>query len=243
MDRDEREKLEQVEALLKELKAGREQAASAAAAAAAGRAPAATFGTLTKRLLALFILLMLTLGAFGIVSLYSGSGESESAAFVEKVRKLNSLATAEAYTKAIIEQEDNKIFGQEIGVNVPGTKRKLLLIIPGKVLAGIDLSKVSKTDIYLDEENKKVEIHIPKAKILQEPALLTDEVKLFSVEGIFREKVDWKEGYALAEEAKQLIKQEAVEQGLLQTAEKNAVQSLEQFFQQIGYKATVKISG
>lgn len=241
MDRNEREKLEQVEALLKEIKAGQEETASAAATA--GRIPIIGTGKLAKWLIALFILFMLVLGAFGIASLYSGSEQKESAAFVEQIKNLNSLATAEAYTKAVIEQEDNKIFGQKIGVDVPGTKRKVLLIIPGKVLAGVDLRKVSKSDIKVDEEKKTIAIRIPRAEILQEPALLTDQVKLFSVEGIFRGKVDWKEGYALADEAKQQIEKEAVEQGLLQTAEKNAVQSIEQFFEHIGYKATVKISG
>ncbi|KAB7707520.1 DUF4230 domain-containing protein [Bacillus aerolatus] len=240
MDRNEREKLEQVEALLKELKAGQEQTA---ATLAVERAPAAGAGKLAKGLLVFLIVSLLVFGAIGITSFYSGSGQKESAAFVEQIKDLNSLATAEAYTKAVIEQEDNKIFGQNISVNVPGTKRKILLIIPGKVLAGVDLSKVTKADVKVDEENKTVEINIPKAEILQEPALLTNEVKAFSIEGIFREKVDWKEGYALADEAKQQIEKEAVEQGLLQTAEKNAVQSLEQFFQHIGYKATVKVSG
>lgn len=241
MDRNEREKLEQLEALLKELKVGRKEAASATAAT--GSLPVTMAGKAVKWLFALFVLCMLTLGIFGIISLYSGSAQKEPVAFVEQIKKLNSLATAEAYVKAVIEQEDNKIFGQKIGVDVPGTKRKVLLIVPGKVLAGVDLSKITKADIQVDEKNKTINIHIPRAKILQEPALLTDQVKLFSVEGIFREKVDWKEGYALADEAKQLVEKEAVEQGLLQKAEENAVQSLEQFFGHMGYKATVKISG
>ncbi|KMY55721.1 hypothetical protein AC623_18735 [Bacillus sp. FJAT-27231] len=240
MDRREREKLEQVESILKELKAGQEETASAATA---GRVPAVRTGKIAKWLLASFILLLFVLGTSGVISLYTGSKQQEPAAFVEQIKGLNSLATAEAYTKAVIEQEDNKIFGQEIGIDVPGTKRKVLLIIPGKVLAGVDLSKVSKADVKVDEKKKTVEIHIPKAGILQEPALLTDQVKMFSVEGLFRGKVDWKEGYALADKAKQLIEEEAIKQGLLQTAEKNAVQSLEQFFEHVGYKATVKISG
>ncbi|WP_100332528.1 DUF4230 domain-containing protein [Bacillus xiapuensis] len=239
MDQRDREKLEQMEALLRELKAGKQRTA---AAAAAGRAPVYTAGRLTRGWRMFLLLAVILLGIIGFSSFYSGEGQHQSGAFIEQIKDLNSLATAEAYSKAVIEQEDNEIFGKKIGVDVPGTKRKILLIIPGKVMAGVDLSKVGKEDVQVNEKNKTIRISIPKAEILQDPVLETGQVKTFSIEGLFREEVDWEEGYELAEEAKKLIKKEAVKQGLLQRAEQNAVQSLEQFFQQLDYQANVTIS-
>lgn len=52
------------------------------------------------------------------------------------------LATAEAHVKVIMEQEDNKLFGKDISVDIPGTKRELLLVVPATVLAGVDLKAV-----------------------------------------------------------------------------------------------------
>ena len=66
-------------------------------------------------------------------------------AFLEQIQDLNELATAEAYTKVIIEQQDNAVFGQSIGLNVPGTKRQLLVVIPGSVKAGVELSGLTDT--------------------------------------------------------------------------------------------------
>lgn len=164
----------------------------------------------------------------------------EKGSFVEQVKQLSSLATAEAYVKAVIEKEDNEIFGKEIKMNIPGTKRHILLIVPGTVIAGIDLEKISEDAIEVQEEEKRVTITLPKGELIHAPSLHFDDVQTFSVEGVFRSEVDWEEGYELAEEAKQLIEKEAIAQGLLEKAEENAEKVLKEFFSQLGYKATIQ---
>ena len=67
-----------------------------------------------------------------------------------------------------------------------------------------------------------------------------DQVQTFSDEGLFREEIKWDEGFDLASVAQEQAKQEAVEIGLLQTAEKNAEKVLKEFFGNFGY--TVNIS-
>ncbi len=52
--------------------------------------------------------------------------------------------------------------------------------------------------------------------------------------------MDWNEGFALAEVAKDQISQEAIEQGILSAAEKNAEKSLKGFFEQLGYNVTIE---
>ena len=80
-----------------------------------------------------------------VYSLFLGSSMQERKSQVlEQIRDVSELATAEAVTKVIIEREDNKVFGQSIGINLPGTKRQLLVVIPGSVKAGIDLSQVKE---------------------------------------------------------------------------------------------------
>lgn len=199
----------------------------------------------SKFLIMLLIAVIVIAGlSIGMYSWFSGSSfQEEQGSFVEQIKDMNSLATAQAFTKAVIEQEDNKIFGKEISADVPGTKRKLLLVVPGTVLAGVDLKKVSENDILVDEEGKEMTIELPRAEILQSPSLDTENIKTFSVEGIFRSDVDWEEGFGLAQAAKELIQQEAIDQGLLQTAEKNAEKSLEEFFGQLGYKVTIEYKG
>ena len=67
-----------------------------------------------------------------------------------------------------------------------------------------------------------------------------DSVKTFSDEGLFRGEVQWKEGFDLVAEAQEEIKDEAIEIGLLESAEKSAEKVLKGFFSNLGY--TVKIT-
>ncbi|WP_421385536.1 DUF4230 domain-containing protein [Bacillus salacetis] len=242
-------RIREIESLLAELKDSSQQT-SATAVLDRGKvslpffkAGKAIFSVWKSKFLLLMLLVILVIAgvSIGMYSWLSGSTfQQEQGSFVEQIKDMNSLATAQAFTKAVIEQEDNKIFGKEISADLPGTKRKLLLVVPGTVLAGVDLKKVSENDILVDEEGKEMTIELPRAEILQSPSIDTDNIKTFSVEGIFRNEVDWEEGFALAEVAKDLIQQEAVEQGLLQTAEKNAEKSLKEFFGQLGYSVTIE---
>ncbi|MGF2618294.1 DUF4230 domain-containing protein [Rossellomorea aquimaris] len=245
-------KIREIEALLEELKDSSQQT-SATAVLDRGKIKMPFFKAgkvifsvwKSKFLIILLILVIVIAGlSIGMYSWFAGSTfQEEQGSFVEQIKDMNSLATAQAFTKAVIEQEDNKIFGKEISADVPGTKRKLLLVVPGTVLAGVDLKKVSENDILIDEEGKEMTIELPRAEILQSPSLDTENIKTFSVEGIFRSDVDWEEGFGLAQAAKELIQQEAIDQGLLQTAEKNAEKSLREFFGQLGYKVTIEYKG
>ncbi|PIC74104.1 DUF4230 domain-containing protein [Sporosarcina sp. P17b] len=192
-------------------------------------------------LILLLIAALITLPIAGFYLMQLGSTFSEQkTAFVERVRELQELATAEAYTKVLIERTDNELFGRSIGVNFPGTKRNLLVVIPGSVKAGIDLSKVTEHDMQVDEEEKRIQLTIPKAEFLGGAELYFDKVEVYSVEGLFRGKADIKEGYELANEAKTLLMEEASEQGVLDSAEQNAVKSLKDMFSFAGYRLDIE---
>ncbi|MDT9026683.1 MULTISPECIES: DUF4230 domain-containing protein [Rossellomorea] len=243
-------KIQEIEALLADLKASeRETGASLAFENRSSRRfPAWKLTTSVlsfwkNRVLLILLLFILLVGgvSIGVYSLLSGSTfTEEKGAFVERIQEMSSLATAQGFIKAVIEQEDNQLFGKDINTDIPGTKRKLLMVVPGAVLAGVDLQGIDEDDIVVDEEKKEIQLTLPRAEILQDPSIDTENIKTFSVEGIFRNDVDWNEGFALAEVAKDQISQEAVEQGLLQAAEKNAEKSLKGFFEQLGYDVTIQ---
>lgn len=186
----------------------------------------------------LLLLVALPLGTFWMIK---GSTATESkGAFLEQIQELNELSTAEAFSKVIIERQDNAVFGQEIGLDLPGTKRQLLVVIPGSVRAGIDFSKVSEDDIVLDEEAKTATLTLPPAEFLGGPELFMDQVEVYSYEGLFRSGTDISEAYELAEEAKKLMLAETEGQGVLQTAEDNAARSVQEMFGLVDYDVTVE---
>ncbi|MFI8687751.1 DUF4230 domain-containing protein [Rossellomorea sp. NPDC077527] len=240
-------KIQEMEAILADLKATeRETGASLAYDNRSRRRMGVTRSLMIiwKRRAALILLVLALLAGGATIGIYSWlSGSTfteEKGSFVERIQEMSSLATAQGFVKAVIEQEDNQLFGKEINADIPGTKRKLLMVVPGTVLAGVDLQEINDGDIVVNEEKKEIELTLPHADILQEPSIDTDNIKTFSVEGIFRNDVDWNEGFALAEVAKDQISQEAIEQGILQAAEKNAEKSLKGFFEQLGYDIKIK---
>jgi len=138
------------------------------------------------------------------------------------------------------ERQDNAVFGKEIGLDLPGTKRQLLVIVPGFVKAGVDFSQVTESDIKVNEENKTATLILPKPEFLGGPEILIDQVEGFSYEGLFREKADIKEGYEIAEDAKQMMIEETTGQGILELAEENAAKSVKEMFQLVDYDVEVE---
>ncbi|RSK26014.1 DUF4230 domain-containing protein [Bacillus sp. HMF5848] len=226
---------EQQEALLKELLEAKQQAAATVAL----QKPT-SFVRSSKLLVTISTIVLVTILALVTFNYFKPTPQIDEAAFTERIHDLATLATAEAYVKTVIEKEDNKLFGKEIGVNFPGTKRKLLLIVPAKVLAGVNLENIDVDDIVIDEVNKSLEITLPKATFISDPALDMEKIQAFSSEGLFRGDVNWEEGYDLAAEATKLLQQEALELGILETAEENASQVLREFFSALDYTVEIK---
>jgi len=184
------------------------------------------------------LLLIVPFSAFWMIK---GSTFTENkGAFLEQIQSLNELATAQAYTKVMIERQDNKILGKEIGLNLPGTQRKLLVVIPGSVKAGIDFSMLTENDIVLDEEAKTAKLTLPKAQFLGGPEIFFEQVKVYTFEGLFRGQANMAESYELAEEAKVLMMEETTGQGVLELAEENAARSVSDMFALVEYDVTVE---
>ncbi|UOY91116.1 DUF4230 domain-containing protein [Ectobacillus sp. JY-23] len=189
-----------------------------------------------KIILAIFASLVIIAGIWK----FAGSVfKQESVVFVEQVQELATLATVEAHMKEVIHEEDNKIFEKNISIDLPGTKRELLLVVPATVIAGVDLKKVTSEDMVVNEKKKQIDITLPHAKLIQEPAIQMDKVQTIVDGGLFSDSVKWDEGFNFAAEAQKQIRQEAISTGLLDTAEKNAEKVLKEFFKNIGYTVNV----
>jgi hypothetical protein len=190
---------------------------------------------------AIVVILAIFILPFVAWNLIQGNSLAEQkGSLVERIQNLNELTTAEAYTKVMIERENNELFGKEIGIDLPGTKREVLVVVPGGVKAGVDFSGVTEKNIEVDEKKKTATITLPSAKILGEPDINFDKVQVFSSAGLFRSKPDISEAYDLAAEAKKQMIEEATTQGVLKTAEKNAKNSVADMFSLVGYHVTVK---
>lgn len=190
-----------------------------------------------KIILAILVPLIIISG--GIMLFWGSTFKHKSVTYVEHVQELATLATANAYTKAVIHEEDNKIFGKDISIDLLGTKRELLLIVPGTVIAGVDLKGITSKDMVINEETKEIDITLPHAEIVQDASLQMDKIQTYVNGGLFRGDIKWNEGFDLAAKAQEQIRQDAISVGLLDTAEKNAQKALKEFFKNIGYTVNV----
>lgn len=239
------EKIAQLERQLIELKEALQQSAATVALDHNLRSvspPKGTFNSFIKAgklkiILPILVFLVVTLV---VIWLFEGSTfKKESVTFVEHIQELSTLATAEAHMKAVIKEEDNKIFGKEISKNLPGTKRELVLIVPGTIIAGVDLKGITSEDMVINDETKELDITLPHAKFIQDPSLQMDKILTFENGGLFRTDTKMNEGFKKTAEAQEQIRQEAKSIGLLVTAEKNAEKALKEFFKNMGYSVNV----
>lgn len=188
----------------------------------------------------IFIGMLIALVAFFTWHLYmQKTAAYTSGSVVASVQKLSTLATAQAHVKTIISKEDNKLFGKTISFNLPGTQRTIFLVVPAEVTAGVDLKDVTKKDLALNPKTKTISITLPHATIVQDPSIDLKNIQTFSNDGILRGNISLNEGYQLADLAKQKVKQDALQSGLLKTAEDNATIALQDFFKNLGYTVTV----
>ena len=191
-----------------------------------------------KIILAILVFLVITSGGIWGYLRAVPSNKSLSR-LLNKFKSYATLATAEAHMKVVLNEEDNKIFGKDISINLPGTKRELLLVVPATVIAGVDLKGITSKDMVINEETKEIDITLPHAKLIQDPSVQMDKIQTYDNGGLFRGDIKWDEGFDLAAKAQEQIRQEAISDGLLDTAEKSAEKVLKEFFKNIGYTVNV----
>jgi hypothetical protein len=104
-----------------------------------------------------FLVLVLVAAVVGSLLLYNTTGRNLSTpALVTSVQRLNELATVRHTVQKIVAITEQK---QPVG------EERLLLIVQGRVVAGIDLSKLQDKDIFQGPD--AVTIRLPEPKILQ----------------------------------------------------------------------------
>lgn len=238
------ERIAKLERQLKELTEGQQQSAATIAVDYNPRSLSTPkeklkFPLKAGRSIILAILGLLIIAIVGIWLTQGNTLKQESVTYVERVQALATLATAKAHMKTVLQEEDNKILGNDIAFNLPGTKRELLLIVPATVIAGVDLQGITSKDMSINEKTKEIEITIPHAELIQEPSVQLKNIQKLDDSGLLSGGVTTDEWDKLEEKAQEQISQDAISEGLLETAEKNAEKVLKEFFKNIGYKVNV----
>lgn len=193
-----------------------------------------TFRTLLYRervVVRLLFVALLAAGAF-FLGRRAATPQPDPITVLLQVRDLNQLASARHTLQRVVTLTEQK---EPVGAE------SILLILQADVEAGVDLSRITTSDITASPG--RVEIRLPKPEILM-VAVNEKETRVWD-----RQKTWWTPWVPysndLEKKARQAgldaARQAAIEGGILQQAEKNAAASLRGLLQMSGIKEVVII--
>lgn len=132
-----------------------------------------------------------------------------------EINNIGELATTEYLFTDAAEFSDSK---QIKSWNIPLTKKSFILKWSGVIKAGIELDKVTLT---VDESEKKVCVSVPAAKILSY-VVDGDSVEVLNEKDNIFNNISINDKVKFDSKTEEAIKNRAIENGLLEKAQKNA---------------------
>jgi hypothetical protein len=152
---------------------------------------------------------------------------------VRQIRGLERLETV-SYTmdKIVSGERENPILPQFLAGD------RLLLVVHGEAVAGVDLSKLQPSDVSVRGDS--VRVHLPPAEIFT-TSLDNTKTRVYSRDtGLFSSPDPDLEGEVRAEAERQL-RNAALDDGILKTADTNARQTITNILKSLGF-ATVEVN-
>jgi Protein of unknown function (DUF4230) len=149
-------------------------------------------------------------------------------AILSKIQQLERLETVRFYMDKIVTGERETRFLPQF---LSGDR--LLLIVHGEVIAGIDLSKVKADDILVRDNILK--IRIPKAEVFT-VRIDNEKTRVYSRETGLFSPVDPNLESDVRREAERQLREAALDEGLLGIADKNAHLALIRLLESLGFE-------
>ena len=168
--------------------------------------------------------------SFLFLALFISCSEKKGKSKVQEIlrlQKMSDLATAEYVVTKIIKANDNKTWYK------PGN-RKILMSCKASLVAGVDFSKISESDIAIDGNN--IILTLPPAKLIYIDIKPEDVKTVYEDVSMFRTTFSSQEKDALAAQAEKQIKESADSLGIFITAESNATIFINNFLKKEGFQ-------
>ena len=146
----------------------------------------------------------------------------------EKVSKLVELSTIKYNYTNVVEYDDKM---QVNGMNIPFTNKRFILKYSGYIKAGIDLNTID-----VDVKGKEtIEIKMQRAEIF-ENVISEEDVYFYDERDSMFNKLSFKDLYSVLIEEKERMKEEVLEKGILNDAEKNGNEIITSLLEGMGFK-------
>lgn len=192
------------------------------------------FDSIKKKLILVLIILIVIVGITGYAKIsINRKTNLLSNRIEEKIVRLMELSTVKYNYTNVVEYE-NKV--QLSGINIPFTNKKFILKYSGYIKAGVDLKTIQ---VNLKDKNT-VEIIMDKAEIF-ENVISEEDVYFFDEKDSIFNKLSFKDLYVVLIEEKEKMKEEVLEKGILNDAEKNGEEIITSLLEAMGFNnVTIK---
>lgn len=147
---------------------------------------------------------------------------------LSKIQQLERLETVRFYMDKIVSGEHESRYLPEF---LSGDR--LLLIVHGEVIAGIDLGKVQAGDIIV--RGKSLTVRIPKAEVFT-VRIDNEKTRVYSRETGLFSPVDPNLETEVRRAAEQQLREAAMEEGILKIADTNAHATLTRLLEGLGFE-------
>ena len=147
---------------------------------------------------------------------------------VDRIQRLQRLETV-VYTmdKIVSGAKENPIFPDFLAGD------RILLLVHGEVVAGIDFSSLKPGDVRL--EGKQVHLHLPAAQVFS-TRLDSAKTRVYSRQTGLLVPTDPNLESQVRQEAERQLSEAALADGILRTAQQNATQTITSLLQGLGFE-------
>lgn len=152
---------------------------------------------------------------------------------IHEIRALARLETIQYNESQVVHYEDRQgTFGFLFGT-------KFLVVVHGTVIAGIDMEKIQPEDMSL--EGSVLYVQLPRAEVFI-TALNNSETEAYTIQDGLWADIDPNMVIETLEVGEDAILKAALEDGILDTAQKNAESYLKRFYEALGYENVIFLS-
>lgn len=187
------------------------------------------FDHIKRKLVLAIIVIVIILGITGYIKVSTVRKTNLLSNRVEEnILRLVELSTVKYNYTNIAEYEDNIELS---GISIPFTNKKFILKYSGYIKAGIDLSSV---EVNL-KDKETIEIKMDKAKVF-ENVIPEEDVYFYDERDSVFNKLSFKDLYVVLIQEKEKMKEEVIEKGILNDAEKNGKEVITSLLEGMGFK-------
>jgi len=188
---------------------------------------------MVKNIITIIVAALVGVGAMYIYTSFADES-SQTKVTVNSIRKIAELATIEYTMSVIKEQTKKKKF-------LEWKNARFLVLLTGKVKGSVDLNLA---DVKIDKENKKVTIAFRKDAVkVSDPEIGPDDIKIITVSdpNILHKLNDNDRNKGQAAAIK-LLRETALEKGIVNQTKTQAKVVIENFLAALGYQSVISFS-